>query len=145
MSLLLGLKNISTQAVSSGSSIVLSGAYRKYCKKVCGLSTFSYTSNSVSLQQPGVYHVTITLVGTGDVAGDVTVQLLEDSIPVTFSTQTVTTPTTEVRTFVLDYYILVDNNTILNSNVVSPKTLTLTNTGVDATFTSVITNIEKVV
>lgn len=145
MSLLLGLKNISTQAVSSGSSIVLSGAYRKYCKKVCGLSTFSYTSNSVSLQQPGVYHVTITLVGTGDVAGDITVQLLEDSIPVTFSTQTVTTPTTEVRTFVLDYYILVDNNTILNSNVVSPKTLTLTNTGVDATFTSVITNIEKVV
>lgn len=145
MSLLLGLKNISTQAVSSGSSIVLSGAYRKYCKKVCGLSTFSYTSNSVSLQQPGVYHVTITLVGTGDVAGDITVQLLEDNIPVTFSTQTVTTPTTEVRTFVLDYYILVDNNTILNSNVVSPKTLTLTNTGVDATFTSVITNIEKVV
>lgn len=145
MSLLLGLKNISTQAVSSGSSIVLSGAYRKYCKKVCGLSTFSYTSNSVSLQQPGVYHVTITLVGTGDVAGDITVQLLEDSIPVTLSTQTVTTPTTEVRTFVLDYYILVDNNTILNSNVVSPKTLTLTNTGVDATFTSVITNIEKVV
>lgn len=145
MSLLLGLKNISTQAVSSGSSIVLSGAYRKYCKKVCGLSTFLYTSNSVSLQQPGVYHVTITLVGTGDVAGDITVQLLEDNIPVTFSTQTVTTPTTEVRTFVLDYYILVDNNTILNRNVVSPKTLTLNNTGVDATFTSVITNIEKVV
>lgn len=145
MSLLLGIKNTATQAVPTGSSIAFNGAYRKYCKKNCGMSTFSYTANSISLQQSGIYHVTITLVGTGDAAGNVTVQLLEDSTLATFSTQTITTPDTEIRTFVLDYYILVDSNTILNSSVVSPKTLTLINTGVDATFTSVITNIEKVV
>ena len=145
MSLLLGLKNTATQAVPAGSSIAFNGAYRKYCKKSCGMSTFSYTTNSVSLQQSGIYHITITLVGTGDAAGDVTVQLLEDGTLATFSTQTITTPSTEIRTFVLDYYILVDSSTILNSSVVSPKTLTLINTGVDATFTSVVTNIEKVV
>lgn len=145
MSLLIGLKNTATQAVATGGSVSLNTTYRKYCKKICGVSTFGFTSTSVTLQQSGVYHVTATLVGSGDVAGDVTVQLTEDTIPVTFSTQTITTPTTELRTFVLDYYILVDNNTVLNSNVVTAKIISIVNAGVDATFTNVIMNIEKVV
>ena len=145
MSLLIGLKNTATQAVATGGSVSLNTTYRKYCKKVCAVSTFGFTSTSVTLQQPGVYHVTATLVGSGDAAGDVTIQLTEDTIPVTFSTQTITTPTTELRTFVLDYYILVDNSTVLNSNVVNTKSISLVNAGVDATFTNVIMNIEKVV
>lgn len=145
MSLLIGLKNTATQAVATGGSVGLNTTYRKYCKKICGVSTFGFTSTSVTLQQPGVYHVTATLVGSGDAAGDVTVQLTEDTVPVTFSTQTITTPTTELRTFVLDYYILVDNSTVLNSSVVTTKTISIVNAGVDATFTNVIMNIEKVV
>lgn len=145
MSLLIGLKNTATQAVATGGSVGLNTTYRKYCKKVCSVSTFGFTSTVVTLQQPGVYHVTATLVGSGDAAGDVTVQLTEDTIPVTFSTQTITTPTTELRTFVLDYYILVDNSTVLNSNVVTAKAISIVNAGVDATFTNVIMNIEKVV
>ena len=56
MSLLLGLKNTATQAVPTGSSIAFNGAYRKYCKKNCGMSTFSYT---LSVSPCGVNVVTL--------------------------------------------------------------------------------------
>ena len=144
--LLLGTKNISSQTVLTDGIINLGANYRKYCKKnYCGVTTFSRTDNSVSLQHPGIYHITATLVGSGDVAGDVTVQLLENGVivPGAFSTQSITTPTTELRTFVVDYYVVVDDNCILGNRAVETKTITLQNTGVDATFTSVVFNVTK--
>ena len=144
--LLLGTKNSGSQTVLADGLINLGANYRKYCKKnFCGIPAFGRTDNSVSLQHPGIYHVTATLVGSGDVAGDVTVQLLENGIavPGIFSTQTITTPTTELRTFVVDYYVVVDDNCILGNRSVETKTITLQNTGVDATFTSVVFNVTK--
>lgn len=144
--LLLGLKNISSQAVATDGFVNFGNVYRKYCKKCNGVSTFATNGESVSLNQTGIYHLTIKAVGTGDVAGDVTLQLFVDGEEVSgaFSTETITTATTEFRTFVIDYYILVNSSCILNQPSVLSKTISVQNTGVDATFTSVVLNVERV-
>lgn len=146
MSLLIGIKNPTSQTVLTDGEINLGSVYRKYCKKNrCGVKAFDTISNSVSLQHEGIYHVTATLVGAGTAAGDVTVQLLENGIavPAVFSTQTITTADTELRTFVLDYFVLVDESCILGRESTLAKTITLQNTGVGATFTSVVVNVVK--
>lgn len=146
MSLLIGVKNTTSQTVDALGSIALGTVYRRYCKKNnCGFRTFETDATSVTLQQQGIYHVTVTLVGTATAAGDVTVSLLENAIATAFTTETVTTPVTELHTFVIDQYVIVDNVTLLGSNTVAAKTLSLQNTGVEATFTSVTFNVEKVV
>ena len=148
MSLLLGMRNVTSQSVASLGSVDLGSVYRRYCKKnSCGIPTFSNTSTSISLQQQGIYHVTATVVGTGTTAGVVTIQLLENGVvvPSAFSSETITTPATELRTFVIDAYILVDSDCLLGSPTTLAKTLALQNTGVASTFTSVVFNIEKVV
>ena len=146
MSLLIGVKNTTSQTVDALGAINLGAVYRRYCKKNnCGFRTFETDATSVTLQQQGIYHVTATLVGTATAAGDVTVSLLENAIATAFTTETVTTPVTELHTFVIDQYVIVDNVTLLGSNTVAAKTLSLQNTGVEATFTSVTFNVEKVV
>jgi hypothetical protein len=144
--LLLGTKNVATQTVLADGVIALGGVYRKYCKKnACGVTAFSRTANDISLQHSGIYHLTATLVGSGEAAGDLTVQLYIDGEAVegAFSTQTITTADTELRTFVIDYYILVDKDCVLGRESTIAKTVSLVNTGVDATFTSVIVNVTK--
>ena len=146
--LLLGTKNVGTQTVLADGTINLGSVYRKYCKKnACGVATFNRTANDITLQQSGIYHVTAVLVGTGETAGDVTVQLLENGEVVdgAVSTQTITTATTEFRTFVIDYYVLVDCDNILGRNSTVAKTISLTNASdaIDATFTSVVVNVTK--
>ena len=145
---LLGMRNITSQSVAALGSISLGSVYRKYCKKnECGVPTFSNTDTSVSLLQQGIYHVTATAVGTGTTAGVVTIQLLENgvAVPAAFSSETITTPATELRTFVIDAYILVDSDCLLGSPTTLAKTLALQNTGVASTVTSVVFNVEKVV
>lgn len=146
--LLIGTKNIASQTVLTDELINIGSIYRKYCKKNrCGVPAFSQNGNGITLQQSGIYHITAVLVGTGTVAGDVTVQLLKDgiAIPGILSTQTITTAETETRTFVLDAYILVDDDCVLGNQTTDAKTISLQNTGVGATFTSVVLNIDKVV
>ena len=148
MSLLLGMRNVTSQSVASLGSVDLGSVYRRYCKKnSCGIPTFSNTSTSISLQQQGIYHVTATAVGTGTTAGVVTIQLLENGVvvPSAFSSETITTPATELRTFVIDAYILVDSDCVLGNPTTLSKTLSLQNTGVAATFTALTINVEKVV
>ncbi len=146
--LLLGVKNIGTQTVLADGVINIGSVYRRYCKKnACGFPTFNATANGVSLQQEGIYHITATLVGSGDVAGVVTVQLAQNGVLVdgAVSSQTITPADTELRTFVIDYYVLVDKECILGRESTIAQTISLVNTGVDATFTSVIVNVDKVV
>ena len=148
--LLLGTKTIGTQTVLPDGVISLGSTYRRYCKKnYCGIPAFSRTVSDISLQHEGIYQLTASLVGSGDVAGDITVQLVVNGQEVegAFSTQTITTPTTELRTFVIDYYILVDKDCILGRETTTGQTISLINTSdtVTATFTSVVVNVEKVV
>lgn len=147
---LVGLKNISSQTVLANGAIQLTdvGSYRRNCRKnINGTKVFDITNTSVTLNWEGMYHITATLVGTGTEAGDVTVQLFQNGNPVTgaLSTQTITTADTEFRTFVIDYYVLVDNTCVLGCNSPLAQAMSLENTGVGATFTSVVFNVEKVV
>lgn len=146
--LLLGLKNIGEQTVLATGLVNLGNVYRKYCKaNRCGVPAFSVTSNGVTLNHEGIYHITATLVGTGETAGDVTIQLAENGELVTgaLSIQTITTATTEFRTFVIDYLIKVDRDCVLGVPTTDAKTLSLVNVsdGIDATFTSVVFNVVK--
>ena len=148
MSLLVGTKNVATQDVATLGLISLGSTYRRYCKKNnCGVRTFDVNTTSITIQQQGIYHITATLVGSGDTAGVVTVQLLENgtAIPGAFSSETITTADTELRTFVIDYYILVDDVCLLGTNSTTAASISLQNTGVGATFTSVVVNVEKAV
>lgn len=145
---LLGTKNVARQELLVNGLVNLGAAYRRYNKKdSCCVSTFSNTSSAIVLQRTGIYHVTVQAVGTAPAAGNVTLQLLENGTPVTgaLSTQTITTPNTEVRTFVIDYYILVDSSCVLGNNTAISKSIAVQNTGVASALTSVVVNIDKVV
>ena len=145
---LLGVQNIGTQTVLADGVINIGSVYRKYCKKNnCGIATFSRTANDISLQQSGIYHVTATFVGTGETAGDVTIQMFINGAPVAgaISTETITTATTEFRTFVIDRYVLVDDDCILGRNSTVANTISFVNVSdaIDATFTNVVVNVTK--
>ena len=146
--LLIGLKNTGEQTVLATGQVNIGNVYRKFCKaNRCGVPAFSVTSNGVTLQHEGIYHITAVLVGTGETAGDVTVSLFENGEAITgaVSTQTITTATTEFRTFVIDYYVKVDKDCVLGFNTTDAKTISLVNTSdaIDATFTSVVLNVTK--
>lgn len=146
--LLIGVKNTSTQTVLADGIVNIGSVYRKYCKKnACGFPAFARTANDISLNHSGIYHLTATFVASAPAAGDVTVQLLVNGEVVdgAFATETITTATTEFRTMVIDYYVLVDKDCILNTESTVAQTISFQNTGVDATFTSVVVNVDKVV
>lgn len=146
--LLLGTKNIGTQTVLADGVVNLGSVYRRYCRKNnCGVAAFTRTAQDVTLNHSGIYHITVTAVGSGAAAGVVTIQLYENgqAIDGAFSSQTITTADTELRTFVIDYYILVDKTVVLGAESPLAKTISVVNTGVDATFSSVVMNVDKVV
>lgn len=146
MSRILGLKNTFTQVVDEGALIDLGAVYRKYCKKINCVKTFDVTSNSVALQETGMYLVDVNATFTAEAAGDVTIQLYENgiAIPGALATETITTPTTEARSISFSYIVSVDCGCILNNQTVLSKVLSLVNTGVEATFSNVVVNIVKV-
>lgn len=146
--LLIGLKNTGEQTVLASGLVNIGNVYRKYCKaNRCGVPAFNVTSNGITLNHEGIYHVTATLVGTGETAGLISVQLTENGELLTgaVSSETITTATTEFRTFVIDYYIKVDKDCVLGVTSTSAKTISLVNVSedIDATFTSVVVNVTK--
>ena len=146
--LLIGTQNTGSQTVLTDGIISLGSVYRKYCKKTSNcLPTFASDSNSVTLNGQGVYHVTATLVGAGTTAGTLTVQMLENGVPVVggVASETITTADTELRTLVIDRYVLVDNTCLLGCTSTLAKTISFENTGVVATFSNVVVNVDKVV
>ena len=146
--LLIGTQNTGTQTVLTDGIISLGTVYRKYCKKANnGLPTFANDSNSITLNGQGVYHITATLVGAGTTAGTLTVQMLENGVPVVggVASETITTADTELRTLVIDRYVLVDNTCLLGCTSTIAKTISFENTGVGATFSNVVVNVDKVV
>lgn len=144
--LLLGTKNFATQDVVTNGIIQLGNVYRRYCRKINGVKTFEFDNTDVILQQSGMYHITVTAVGSGSAAGTLAIQLYENGVPVpgVFSNETITTPDTELRTLTLDYFVLVDSTCVLGQTSTVAKAISLVNTGVEATYTSVVMNIEKV-
>ena len=145
--LLIGAKNFATQQVVTNGLVEFGNVYRRFCKKINGIKTFEFDNSDIILQQTGIYHITVTAVGSGTAAGTLAIQLYENgfAVPGAFSNETITTPNTELRTLTLDYYTLVDNTCVLGCNSTVAKAISIVNTGVPATFTSIVINIEKVV
>ena len=143
--LLLGAKNTTSQTVLTNDIVNLGAVYRKYCKKNCETNTFTFNSTSVSLNQKGVYHLTLNANVSGSAAGNVTLQLFENgvAVPGAIATQTITTATTEVRNITIDYYFLVDSCVLgIPTNFV--KNISVVNTGVGSIISNVLLNIDKV-
>ena len=145
--LLLGTRNFTTQNVVTNGLIELGNVYRRFCKKINGVRTFEFDNSDVILQQNGIYHITVTAVASGAEAGTLAIQLYENgfAVPGVFANETITTPNTELRTLTLDYFVLVDSTCVLGCNSTVAKTISLVNTGIEANYTSVVMNIEKVV
>lgn len=145
--LLIGAKNFATQQVVTNGLVEFGNVYRRFCKKINGIKTFEFDNSDIILQQTGIYHITVTAVGSGTAAGTLAIQLFENgfAVPGAFSNETITTPNTELRTLTLDYYTLVDNTCVLGCNSTVAKAISIVNTGVPATFTNIVINIEKVV
>ena len=144
--LLIGAKNFATQEVVTNGLIEFGNVYRRFCKRINGTRTFEFDNSDIVLQQNGIYHITVTAVASGTEAGVLAIQLYENgnAISGAFSNETITTPDTELRTLTLDYYTLVDNTCVLGCNSTVAKSISIVNTGIPATFTSVVINIEKV-
>lgn len=148
--LLIGTRNFGTQTVLADGLVNLGTTYRKFCKRNrCGVPAFAVTSNGIALQHEGIYHITATFVGSGSAAGDLTVQLFLNGVAVdgALSTQTITTTDTEIRTFVIDYYVKVDRDCILGVDSTVAESVSFVNTSdtIDITLTSAIVNVDKVV
>ena len=148
--LVIGTKNFGTQTVLADGLVNLGTTYRKFCKRNrCGVPAFAVTSNGISLQHEGFYHITATFVGSGSVAEALTIQLFVNGVAIdgALSTQTITTADTEIRTFVIDYYVKVDRDCILGVDSTVAETISFVNTSetADLTLTSAIVNVDKVV
>lgn len=145
--LLIGTRNFATQDVLTNGIIQLGNVYRRFCRKINGVKTFEFDNSDVILQQSGIYHITVTAVGSGAEAGTLAIQLYENgfAVPGVISNETITTADTELRTLTLDYFVLVDSTCVLGCTSTVAKAISLVNTGVEATFTSVVMNVEKVV
>lgn len=145
--LLIGTKNATSQTVLTGGLIDLGTIYRKYCKKnSCGIKTFDFNTNSIALQQQGMYKITVSATFTGTAAGTASIQLLENGvvIPGVLASETITTAGTEIRSVAFDYYVLVDSTCLLGNISTIAKNISLQNNGVGTTITNVIVDVLKV-
>lgn len=143
---LIGTRNNTTQTVLADGTVALGNVYRRYCRRTrYGTPIFAATDAGITLNSEGVYHITAKAVGSATVAGDMSLALAVNGTTVdgAVATETVTTADTELHTLVLDEYVLIDSACVLNTAGVAAKTITLENTGVGATYTSVVVNITK--
>ena len=95
------------------------------------------SNDSILLNAPGYYKVSINITFTAPTAGDVTVELRQDgvAVPGATATETITTATTEVRTISFDAIVRVPC-------CGAPSTLTFVNTGVAISSSNIAVNVE---
>ncbi len=145
--LLIGTRNSTSQSVLTGGTINLGEVYRKYCKKnSSGVKAFDFNSTSISLQHSGIYHITANVTFTAPTAGVVVFQLTENGValPSALASETITTAATEVKTTTIDYYVIVDSACVLGCPTTVIKNIGILNTGVGATISNVVVNVDKV-
>lgn len=143
---LIGLVNTAPQDVVVDGLINLGSVYRRFSKKNdCGVGTFNFYGTGISLNHRGIYKVDVTAIVSAPAAGDVTLQLENNgiAIPGAIATETITTADTELRTLTFSYFILVDNDLILNYPTTTTQNITIRNTGVASTIENIVVNITK--
>lgn len=143
--ILLGLKNTSTQTITADGLIDFGTVYRKYISRGYSGNCISTTSGTAPiLNHKGMYHVTVTVTFTAPAAGDVTLQLLENSeaVPGAVAVETVTTADTQVITTTFDYLVLVSCANVLGTFATQAKTLSVqSDTAIEVT--NAVMNIVK--
>lgn len=124
----------SSSAVVAGGTLPLSTIVRRYG---CALNQ---SGNSVLLNESGYYLVNVTATFTAPVAGVVTLVLNQNGndVPGATGSSTITTATTEVRTISFSAIVRVVCGT-------APSTLSIVDTGIDATFSNIAINVVKIV
>lgn len=143
---LIGLANTGSQTVATDGVINIGDVYRRYCRRNrCGTRVFDVNGVGVTLNWAGIYHITATFEVSAPAAGNVTIQAFENGAPVPLAvgSTTITTPTTEVATIVVDYFTLLDDTLVLGMDSTTAKSITFENVGDDAIITNVVVNIEK--
>lgn len=142
--LLIGLKNVTTQTLDALETFNLGTVYRKYIKKDgCGIATFTNTSDAVSLNSKGIYHVSVTVTFDATDAGIATIQLIEDSIAIPGASAELTVVAGSTYSAMIDYYVIVSCAPTLNGISTAAKTISVQNTGVAIEVSSIVTNITK--
>lgn len=145
--ILLGLKNTTTQTIPAEGLIDFGTVYRKYIARGCFNNFLDTTSTTApTLAQKGMYHITITVTFTADAAGDVTLQLLENSVPVpgAVSVETVTTADTQVITTTFDYIVLVSCANVLGTISTQAKSISVQSDSAIEVTNAVINIIKEV-
>lgn len=143
---IIGTRNTSTQDLAVGDTVDLGSVYRRYISRgKCGLNTYEFNGDSISLQHSGFYHVTATITFTAPAAGDVVFQLASNGTPIVgaTATETITTATTEIKTTTIDFYVLVNKGCVAGLPTTLIENISILNTGVASTVTNVIVNVEK--
>lgn len=144
---IIGTLNTTSQTLLTGELLNLGNVYRRYDSKgSCGLRTYDFNANGITLQHSGIYKVTANITFTAPVAGNVIFQLTNNGTPITgaTATETVTTATTEVNTTTIDFFVLVDRDLILNTITTIAESIGVINAGVSSTVTNLVVNAVKV-
>lgn len=122
-----------SSAVVAGGTLPLTTIVRRYG---CSLNQ---SGNSILLNDSGYYLVNVTATFTAPATGVITLVLNQNGSAVTGATgsSTITTATTEVRTISFSAIVRVVCGA-------TPSTLSLTDTGVAATFSNIAINVVKI-
>ena len=144
--ILLVRENLTTQAVLADELINQGSTYRRFFSGCTCTRPVVNEGDATTIYATGMYKISVEATFTAPVAGDVTLTLFENGTAVSgaFATETITTATTETRSVSFSTYVVVDQTKVLGINAITPKSYTLVNTGVAATFTRVQVAVENV-
>ncbi len=134
MASVLYLVNNTTQTVLANGTILPGTTIHRNCQSQASLS-----GNAINIIGSGYFNVDVSVTFTGSAAGDVSVQLYKDgtAIPGAAGTQTITTASTEYRTISFNVEVLKP------CSCNSLMTLTLVNSGIEATYTNVAIRVKR--
>ena len=132
-------RNLATQAVIADGIVNQGSVIRRFFNGCTCNRPIVAEGDGTTINATGMYKIEVEATFTAPVAGDVTLQLFENGVAIdgAFATETITTATTEVRSVAFSTYVIVDQTKVLGICAITPKTYTLVNTGVGATFTRV--------
>ena len=137
--ILLVRRNLATQEVLADGVVDQGSVYRRFFEGCQCTRPVVSEGTATTINATGLYKIEVEATFTAPAAGDVTLQLFENGVAIdgAFATETITTATTEVRSITFSTYVVVDQTRVLGITAFNPKSYTLVNTGVAATFTRV--------
>lgn len=133
------ISNVVSQVVATNGTYNLGNIVRNYYFiGNCNVASYSNGGNFITLDKCGNYKITTSVVLTGNTAGVSTIHLANNGvvIPHAFGSETITTPSTELRTITFSTIVRVLPNGSVN--------LSLVNSGVATTSSKVDLIIEKI-